>query len=159
MHVRDASRNNMSVVVGIGCGEWESDWQQSEQTPRLLAWTTCHVPEVEILEDFGGRAFISILNTLEFEMPTEQPEGVVSWAKVAHLIRNLGKGKNFPSSSDSKESSCNAGDLGSIHGWGRPLGEGHGNPLQYSCLGNPTDRGAWWATVYGVTKNRTQLSD
>ena len=56
--------------------------------PRLLAWTTCHVPEVEILEGetgFGGRAFIFILNALEFEMPTEQPEGVVSWAKAVHL--------------------------------------------------------------------------
>ena len=48
-----------------------------------------------------------------------------------------------------------------VHSLGRedPLGEGHGNPLQYSCLGNPMDRGAWWATVYGVIKNRTQLSD
>ena len=67
------------------------------------------------------------MNTLEFEMPTEQPEGVVSWAKVAHLIRNLGKRKNFPSSSDSKESACNAGatrDTGSIPVSGRSLEKG-----------------------------------
>ena len=45
-------------------------------------------------------------------------------------------------------------DAGSVPGWGRPLGEGHGNPLQYSCLGNPMDRGAWQATVHGVAKSR-----
>ena len=54
---------------------------------------------------------------------------------------------------------CNAGDLGSIAGLGRSPGEGNGNPLQYSCLENPMDRGAWWATVHGVTKSQTQLSD
>ena len=46
----------------------------------------------------------------------------------------------------------NAGDPGQIPGWGRSLGEGNGNTLQYSCLGNLMDRGAWWATVHGVTK-------
>ena len=62
----------------------------------------------------------------------------------------------FSAGSDSKESTCNAGDLGSIPGSGRPPGGGHGNPLQDSCLENPTDRGAWWATVHGVTENRTK---
>ena len=51
-----------------------------------------------------------------------------------------------------KESACNARDMGSIPGLGRTLAEGNGNPLQYSCLGNPIDRGAWWATVYWVAK-------
>ena len=55
----------------------------------------------------------------------------------------------------SKESACNAGDLGLTPGLGRSPGEGNGNPLQYSCLENPMDRGAWWATVHGVTKNWT----
>ena len=58
-----------------------------------------------------------------------------------------------------QESACNAGDLGSIPGSGRSPGEGNGNPLQYSCLENPMDRGTWWATVHGVTKSWTQLSD
>ena len=48
--------------------------------------------------------------------------------------------------------SANAGDLGSILRSRRTSGEGNDNPVQYSCLGNPTDRGAWWATVHGVTK-------
>ena len=47
-----------------------------------------------------------------------------------------------------KESACQAGDAGSVPGSGRSPGEGNGNPLQYSCLGNPTDRGAWWAVVH-----------
>ena len=65
----------------------------------------------------------------------------------------------FPGGSDGKESACNAGDPGSILGLGRCPGEGHGNPLQYSCLENAMDRGAWWDTVHGVTKNWTRLSD
>ena len=64
--------------------------------------------------------------------------------------------EDFPGGSDGKESSCNAGDLGSIPGLGRSPGEGHGNPLQYS--GESPWTGAWRTTVQGVTKSRTQLS-
>ena len=53
-----------------------------------------------------------------------------------------------------KESACNEGDQGSICGLGRPSGEGNGNPLQYSCLENPMDREAWWATVHEAAKSR-----
>ena len=65
----------------------------------------------------------------------------------------------FPAGSDCKESTCNAGDLGSILGSGRSPGGGHGNPLQYSCLENPMDRGAWQATVCGVVKSWTWLTN
>ena len=58
----------------------------------------------------------------------------------------------FPHSSVSKESACNAGDPGSIPGLERSPGEGNGSPLQYFCLENPMDRGAWQATVHGVTR-------
>ena len=54
-----------------------------------------------------------------------------------------------------KESACNAGDLASIPGLRKFPGEGNGNPLQYSCLENPMDRGAWWATVHGVPMSQT----
>ena len=64
----------------------------------------------------------------------------------------------FPGSSDGKESDRNVGDLGSIPGLGRSHGEGHGNPLQYSCLENPMDRGAWWANSMG-SQSQTRLSD
>ena len=56
-------------------------------------------------------------------------------------------------------SAYNAGDPGLIPGSGRSPGEGNGTPLQHSCLENPMDRGAWWATVHGVAKSRTRLSD
>ena len=65
----------------------------------------------------------------------------------------------FPGGSEVKASARNAEDLGSIPGSGRSPGEGNGNPLQYSCLENPMDGGAWWATVHGVAKSRTRLSD
>ena len=63
--------------------------------------------------------------------------------------------KCFCGGSDGKESACNAGDLGSIPGSGRSPGVGNGNPLQYSCLENPVDKGHWWATVHGVAKSWT----
>ena len=59
----------------------------------------------------------------------------------------------FPGGLEVKASASNAGDLGSIPGTGRSPGEGNGNPLQYSCLENPVDGGAWWATVHGVAKS------
>jgi len=66
---------------------------------------------------------------------------------------------DFPGGSVSEESACNAGDPGSIPGSGKSPGEGNGNSLQYSCLVNSMDRGAWWTTVHGVTKSQNQQSD
>ena len=60
--------------------------------------------------------------------------------------------------SDGKEFACSAGDLGSIPGLGRSPGGKHGNPLQYSCLESPMDRGAWRAAVHGVARNQKRLS-
>ena len=74
-----------------------------------------------------------------------------------HTVHGVLRG--FPGGSEVKASACNVGDLGSIPGSERSPGEGNGNPLQYSCLENPMDRGAWWATVHGVAKSRTQPSD
>ena len=65
----------------------------------------------------------------------------------------------FPGGSEVKASACNDGDLGLIPGSGRSPGEGNGNPLQYSCLENPMDGGAWWATVHRVAKSWTRLRD
>ena len=64
----------------------------------------------------------------------------------------------FPHSSVGKSSACNAGDPDSIPGSGRSPGEGNSNPLQYSCLENPTDRGAWQATVHGIARVRHDLA-
>ena len=67
--------------------------------------------------------------------------------------------QGFPDGLEGKASACNAGDLGSIPGSGRSPGEGNGNPLQYSCLENSLEGAAWWATVHGITKSQTRLSD
>ena len=65
----------------------------------------------------------------------------------------------LPGDSGGKETACNVGDLSSIPRLGGSPGGGSGNPLQYSCLRNFMDRGAWWATVHRVTKSWTRLSD
>ena len=80
------------------------------------------------------------------------------WLTVWVLVRpyaHLG----VPGGSEGKESACSAGDLGLITGLGRSPGEGNGYPLQYSCLENPMDGGAWQATVHWVTKGQIQLRD
>ena len=81
-------------------------------------------------------------------------ERTTRYSSTLHFTREL-KG----SGSDSKDSACNAGNRGSILGLGRSPGEGNGNPLQYSCLKSPMDRGAWGAAVHGVAKSWTRLSD
>ena len=77
--------------------------------------------------------------------------------KLSKLQSN--SGVDFPGGSGVKASACNAEDLGLIPGLGLSPGEGNGNPLQYSCLENPMDGGAWWATVHGIAKSRTRLSN
>ena len=75
---------------------------------------------------------------------------------VLVLLSILG---SFPGGSEGKESACNVGDPGSIPALGRSPGEENGNPLQYTCLENSMNRGAWQATVHGVAKSQTRLSD
>ena len=77
---------------------------------------------------------------------------MLHWVQLSFL-------KGFLSGSDGKESACNAGDPDSIPESGRSPGEGNDNPLQYPCLGNSMDRGAWPAIVHGVTNSWTQLSE
>ena len=78
------------------------------------------------------------------------------------LLKSLGNSSHtsgFPGGSLSKVSAFSVGDPRLIPGLGRSLGEGNGNPPQYSCLENPMDGGAWWATVHRVAKSQTRLSD
>ena len=74
-------------------------------------------------------------------------------------IKGLSSWEGFPGGSAVENLPASAGDVGSIPGSGRSPGEGNGNPLQYSCLGNPMDRGTWWTTVHGVTISWTWLSN
>ena len=78
------------------------------------------------------------------------------WSYAIHVVSTF-PSKDFPGGSDGKASAYNAGDLGLIPGWGRFLGGGYGNPLQYSCLENPMGRGAWQATVHRIAKSQTWL--
>ena len=88
------------------------------------------------------------------------PEGHFQFSAFSNLIGVLVLiTSGFPGVSDSKESACNSGDPSWIPGLGRSPRDGHGNPLQYSCLENFTDREAWQATVHGVTKDQTGLSN
>ena len=94
-----------------------------------------------------------ILKSRDVNLPTK-----------VHIVKAMSKlVKVFPvvipDGSEVKASACNSGDMGSIPGLGRSPGEGNGNPLQYPCLENIMDRGAWWAAVHGVTKGRARLSN
>ena len=77
----------------------------------------------------------------------------------SNKFRSLQPRTGLPRRLSGKESACNAGDMGLILGSGRSSGEGNDNPLQYSSLRNPMDRGAWWATVHGATGSQTRLSN
>ena len=78
------------------------------------------------------------------------------FSSTSFIVSGLTFG-GFPGGSEVKASACSVGDLGSIPGLGRSPGEGNGNLLQYSCLENPMDRGAWWAAVHGAAKSQTHL--
>ena len=84
---------------------------------------------------------------------------LVRWDSFIHFRGQLRHKKGFLGGSGGRKSASDAGDVGSIPGSGPFPGGGDGNPLQDSCLEGPMDRGAWWATVHGVTKSQTQLSD
>ena len=86
--------------------------------------------------------------------PTLQADSLLCvWRKG--FIKELVRQPSFPGGSDGKECTHNAGGPGLIPGSGRSPGVGNGNPLQYACLENSVDRGAWWATVHGTAKSRT----
>ena len=113
---------------------------------------------VQNLEGDRTRTFLEMITQLVKNLPAmqETPVRFLDWKDL------LEKGQATHSSilglplwSDGKECACNAGDLGLITGLGRFPGGGHGNPLQYSCLENPMDRGAWH--VHRVTKSQTRL--
>ena len=102
--------------------------------------------------------FVSTLFTIVKTWKNPKCPMTEEWMKMWLLpisVSILYNGMGFPGSSDGKESACNAGDLGLISGSGKLPRGGNGNPLQYTCLENPMDRGAWLATIYGVIESDT----
>ena len=115
-------------------------------------------------EDPLEKEMASHASTLAWKIPwTEEPGGLQSMG--SQRVRHDRVTNTFAFTFHSvfgplrwlsgKESTCNAGDVGSTPGLGRWSGGGHGHPLQYSCLESPMDRGAWQATIHGVTESRT----
>ena len=142
----------------VGCSPWGR--YESDTTERLHF----HFSFSCIGEGNGNPLQCSCLENPR----TGEPGGLPSmgshrvghdWSDLAAAAAAAGALLGFPGGSDSKESTCNVGDLTWIPGLGRSLGGGHGNPLQYSCLENPMDRGAWRTTVHGVARSWTWLSD
>ena len=135
------------------------DWFRRPESPFANGWTT-------FLRPFFPLLFIEIVSAGYFlfrssKKAQRNPQETLSLShrKLSFILSSLLTIWGFPGGSDGKESVCSAGDLGSIPGLGRSLEEGNGYPLQYSCLDNPMDRGAWWATVHGVARSWTRLSD
>ena len=119
----------------------------------------CSPPGSSVHETLQARTLESVATLPPGDLPNPgiEPRSHVSctgrW--VLYCWRHL----DLPGGSDGKASACSAGDPGLIPGLGRSSREGNGNPLQYSRLENPMDRGAWQATVHGVAKSRTRLND
>ena len=139
---------NSALMMAMGRGSVSlAQLKTQEQFVR-------HTPEELETALFQLKAFPFTLCLTFVQFSEHLPRHRATGIWWGHLI-TIG----FPRCSGSKAPAYNAGDLGSIPGSRRSPGEGNGNPLQYSCLENPMDGGAWWATAHGVTKSRTQLSD
>ena len=137
----------------------QEDHLETEMSTQssILAWRIPWTEEPGELQSMGSQR-------VRHDWVTELTELYYRIKKVNSVLWILPQLKNEwthsrSEGSEVKASACNVGDVGSIPRSGRSPGEGNGNPLQYSCLENPMDRGAWWATVHSVAKSRTQLSD
>ena len=100
----------------------------------------------------------TLCNPVDCSLPGSSAHGIFQ-ARILEWIPFPSPEEGFPVGSDDKESTCNAGYPDSTPGSGRCPGEGNGNPLQSSCLGNLMDRAVWRATAHGVAKSQTRLSD
>ena len=109
-----------------------------------------------IVLDFGSLLHFFLSSRRSRGYPTQKCNNrdVCEKTEQTWIIHPSGPLWGFPHGSDGKESACNAGDLGSVSGLERSPREGNGNPLQFSCLENSMDRGAWWSKLHEVTKNR-----
>ena len=148
----DGNESERCNVTCLQCGRLGFDpWVGKIPWRRALQPSPVFLPG----ELHGQRSLVGYcLNRVE-KSRTQLKRLSMHIQRLLTRFRTLG----FPGGSDGKESAHNGGDLGSIPGLGRSPGEGNGYPLWYSCLENFMDRGAWQATVHGVAKSRTQMSD
>ena len=126
----------------VGKIPWRRKWQS---TPVLLPG-----------KSHGQRSLVGYSPWGRKELDTTE---WLNWTELKQLTitHSLIVSHGLPKWLNGKEYACSGGDKCLISGLGRSPGEGNGNPLQYSCLENPRDRGAWWAAVYGVAQSRTWL--
>ena len=122
--------------------EWVSEWKSLSCVWLFVTPWTIYSP----WNSLGQNTGVGSICLLQLNKTTKQ-----NYVSAFDFHQPVDK-EGLPWWLTGKESTCQAGDSGSIPGWGRSPGEGNGNLFQYSCLGNPMDRGAWWATVCGVAK-------
>ena len=132
--------------------------QKTNSFPLKLE-PTGYFPGCPVVKTPGFHCGEAQVPSLVWELRFCMPQGTALKPPPPPKLELILQCFGFPAGLDCKESACNAGDPGSIPGSGRSPGEGHGNPLQYSCLENCMERGAWWFTVHGVEKCWTQLSN
>ena len=143
----DMTLSKLGDIEGQGSPACCSPWGHKES--NTTEWLNNNNKNIRIsLVLCFGNIYSTLLDFSNFDCANWGSAWII---KIDKLLRG------FPGGSDGKESACNAGDPDSIPGPGRSLGEGNGNPLQYSCLENLMDRGAWWVAVYGVEKSWTWL--
>ena len=150
------------------CPEWIKPWvlacRWTSREPKYwlhitVAWFIIHFPPAipySLKSTFWRRKVRFCL--LNFSHSYGPCLSALLSAVTFYLYSSAGFG-GFPGGSDGKEPACNGGDMGSIPGSGRSAGEGNGNPLHHSCIEYSMDGGAWCATVHGVAKSLTQLSN
>ena len=145
-------KKNVPITKSIGCtAEIKHNTVSQLEFNKIKRWNSSDTRHINICVDrFQPFSSASQRSEAESEMvKMENSKHKTFKVEISNCLRG------FPGGSDGKESACRAGDLGLIPGSGRFLGGGNGNPLQYSCLKNPMDRIAWWATIHGVAQSWT----
>ena len=148
---------------------WRIPWTEEpgglqslgSQSQTWLKWLSTQVAHTCCCENFTiiSRTLLSLPTETLFPLKNNSafspPLANNILPSISMNLNTLGIYVIFSGVSDGKESACNAGDVGLIPWLGRSPGKGNGTPLQHSCLENPMDRGAWWATVHGITESWT----
>ena len=153
--ILDKGKIAIKYIIGNWCN-WNSNWRVDNSVRSMLSFLNLMIilwlcNKIHLLL---GNTNLSIKGQVCLQYTFKW-----FWKKILYTRTHTHTHKAPLISQMIKHLPDNAGDPRLIPGVGRSPGKGNGNPLQYSCLGNPMVRGAWWATVYGVAKSWTQLSN